>query len=218
MSPIFYEANLGVDAMRVVGVLCEGRTDYFLLQAVLLAIHPEIETQAIQPTRDALQPDKWGEAGWPKVREWCQARSHEDISDELESGGVDLLVLQVDADVCGSEDLPATPAELCKHIRTHWLDGVPRTSMVVCIPSLAIDTWLAAALDPTIDETERDPVGRLVQLGVLQAARPGERGPRKSQYAYRERAPALRVAAPTLRTRLPELDRFMTKLEALKPG
>lgn len=59
-------------------------------------------------------------------------------------------------------------------------------------------------------------MSHLVRLGVLDPIHPGEKMPRKNQYAYQQRASVLKTRAAALRPALTELDRFMGKLEALR--
>jgi hypothetical protein len=204
--------------MRV-GIVCEGRTDFFLLEQVVLAAFGPGDVVPLRPMRDALDDTRWTTAGWTQVRQWCEARGMIGIEDERTIGAYDAIVVQVDGDLCGRDGLPLDRPSLCQTIRHGWMGGTP-PGVVVCIPAQATDTWLAAALDPAIAasiEADNDPLAHLVRLGVLDPARPGEAAPRKNQYEYRARASALGKHAPTLRPHLSELDRFMTKLEALTP-
>lgn len=194
-----------------VRIVCEGRTDFTLIEQVVLAVFGPCEINPICPARDSL--GMWGPAGWTRVKQWCE-RGVEQIADEMVIAGIDVIVVQVDGDLCGREGLPGTPDDLCSHVKSEWLGGTPPPGVVICIPVPATDTWLAAALDPSVRETD-DPLVHLVLLGLLCEPPPGEK-PRKSEPAYRDHAGQLAAAAPTIRSTLPELDRLMIKLESVR--
>lgn len=192
--------------MRV-GIVCEGRTDFVLLEQVVLSVFGPCEVDALQPLRDNLDPSKWQSGGWTLVRAWCDQRDAERIADDMAIGGIDALVVHVDGDLCGRERLPADRHSLCTHIREAWLGGGPLPpGVVICIPAMATDTWLAAALHPgalPADlEADVDPLARLRALGVA-----------KTQYDYAAHAATLRARIPALRRALSELERFVSKLE-----
>lgn len=194
--------------MRV-GIVCEGRTDFILLEQVALAVFGPCVIDPLQPLRDQLDPHQWDRAGWTLVRQWCAGRGADGIADEMALGGIDALVVQVDGDLCGRDGLPAERAALCRVIRREWMgaDAVP-AGVVICIPAMSTDTWLAAALaaDPApAMEDDPAPVALLAGAGV-----------RKNQYDYRRHAPVLGARVPALRGVLSELDRFVEKLGALR--
>lgn len=197
-------------AVRV-GIVCEGRTDFAVLEQVVLAVFGPCEITTLQPMRDQLDATRWSEAGWTRVRSWCEDRGASGIADEMTIGEIEVLVIHVDGDVCGKEDLPRSRPDLCSHILNRWI-GPPSTppGVVICIPAMASDTWLAAALAPSLacPELEADPgvVDRLHDLGV-----------QKNQYDYGACAAKVRDAVPALREALPELERFVRKLEAFAP-
>lgn len=196
--------------MRV-GIVCEGRTDFILLEQVALAVFGPCVVDPLQPLRDQLDPARWDPAGWTLVKQWCEGRGAEGIVDEMALGGMDALVVQVDGDLCGRAGLPAERAALCRVIRRAWMGAeTALPGVVVCIPTMSTDTWLLAALsdDPIPAGIEGDPapVARLAALGV-----------QKNQYDYRRHAPALGARVPAIRGALSELDRFAGKLAALRP-
>lgn len=192
-------------------IVCEGRTDVLLIEQVILSVFGPCDINSIQPARDNL--GKWGTAGWTEVKRWCQ-RGVEEIADEMALAGIDVIVVHLDGDLCGNEGLPATPSDLCDHIKSEWLGGAPPHGLLICIPMQTTDTWLAAALDPSVSESD-DPLVHLVRLGLLLPAR-AEKKPRRSEPAYRHSANQLGAAAMRIRATLPELDRFMSKLEAMR--
>lgn len=194
--------------MRV-GIVCEGRTDFVLLEQIVVSVFGPCEVDPVQPMRDALRPGGWQEAGWTQVRAWCRARDADVIADEMTLGGLDAFVIQVDGDLCGREGLPATRPALCAHIRGDWLGGgVLPHGVVICIPAAATDTWLWAAVEsePLPDglEDEQRPTDRL-----------GEHGIGKNQHHYGSHAEVLGRRLPVIREALSELDRFLCKLEGV---
>lgn len=194
--------------MRV-GIVCEGRTDFVLLEQVALAVFGPCEIDPLQPLRDALDPRRWKAGGWTQVRAWCLARDAEQIADDMSMGAMDALVIQVDGDLCGREGLPRDRAALCAHIREGWLGGgrLP-PGVVICIPAMATDTWLAAALSA-------GPVSRDLEADPTPVVRLEARGVGKNQYDYASHAPRLRDRVPLIREALSELDRFVGKLERI---
>jgi hypothetical protein len=192
-----------------VRIVCEGRTDIPLLEQIALAVFGPCELNAICPQRDSL--GKWSHGGWGRVKEWCQ-RGVEQIADEMAIAGIDVVIVHVDGDMCGREGFPETAPELCDHVKSNWLRGTPPRGLVICVPMRATDTWLAAAIDPSVNESD-EPLSQLVRLGILQ---PHPDKPRKSMAVYQEHAHRLQDVANVIRSTLPELDRFMTKLEAIR--
>lgn len=97
---------------------------------------------------------------------------------------------------------------------SEWIGGPPPQGLLICVPMQSTDTWLAAALDPSVSESD-EPLAHLVRLGVLRPAR-AESKPRRSAPAYQAYASRLGAAVPKLRETLLALDRFMSKLEAVR--
>lgn len=195
--------------MRV-GVICEGRTDFILLEQVVLSVFGPCEIDALQPMRDRLNASGWRSGGWTLVKKWCEERGAEGIADDMELGAMDALVVQVDGDLCGREGLPSGREALCDHIKRTWIgEGTLPRGVVICIPAMATDTWLVAALcsDPIPVDLEGDqaPVGRLGQWGLS-----------KNQYHYGQHAERLRGRVSAIRGSLPELERFVGKLERVR--
>lgn len=141
------------------------------------------------------------------VKKWCEDRGAEGIADDMELGAMDVLVVQVDGDLCGREGLPSSREVLCELIKRKWIgEGTLPRGVVICIPAMATDTWLVAALcsDPIPVDLEDDqaPVGRLGQWGLS-----------KNQYDYSQHAERLRGRVAAIRGSLSELERFVGKLE-----
>jgi hypothetical protein len=192
-----------------IGIVCEGRTDFLLLEQVALAVFGPSEIRPLQPLRDRMASHRWSEAGWTQVERWCRERGPDGLADELEIGGLNVIIVQVDGDLCGRNGLPATRVALCAHIRAAWLgDGDLPSGVVICIPAMATDVWLVAALQDQPDgpslEAHPSPSDLLAGCGVS-----------KNQYDYRERASALGSKVTKLRSCLSELDRFVGKLQRI---
>jgi hypothetical protein len=162
-----------------VAVVAEGKTDAIVIEAALKALlgaRPFIWT-LLQP--EETRP-KLG-AGWCGVFKWCRevaARGFPSLEEDPTLTGFDLFVIHLDADVAGakyadggaavleiSDGLPELPCEApcppadasTTPLRTRlirWLgsndDVGPRT--VLCLPSKAIESWLAAAILPEMHE------------------------------------------------------------------
>jgi hypothetical protein len=154
-----------------VALIAEGPTDAIIIEAALKAVldRPFI-LQTLQPE---ATPGPVG-TGWCGVFKWCRAfaeRGAAGLEDDPTLPGFDLFVLHLDADVaeeCYAQGglaveeaarallpLPCTqpcppPAAAADEVRkrlVEWLglDQVgPRT--VVCLPSKAIESWLAAGV------------------------------------------------------------------------
>lgn len=192
-----------------VGIVCEGRTDFILLEQVVLAVLGPSEVRPLQPMRDTLEPSRWTEAGWTKVKLWCE-RGADTIDDELEIGALDLLILQIDGDLCGRDGLPASRPALCDHLKTQWIGPPgPSSKVVICIPAPATDAWLVAALEASPDgdslEQHVDVLDRLAAFGIA-----------KNQYDYLAHAGRLGEHVRSRSALLPELRRFVGKLEAAR--
>lgn len=88
--------------MKTIGIVCEGTTDYIILQSVIDTITGERnQYKAIQPERDASTHYL---NGWKGVWKWCQDYSEilvqymKDVQPAL-----DLIVVQLDGDVSRKE-------------------------------------------------------------------------------------------------------------------
>ncbi len=155
-----------------IGTVVEGPTDRLILTAVLRKILPgHPEDHRFLP----LQPSPtFGETGtgWKGVRKWCQeswqrtGSSLEAILSSTSGPTLDLLVIHVDADIIGANDLqdgfddpiPGVPAPcppigtnagVLRVVVTRWLarNDLPHP-VVLAIPAEDIETWIFAALFP----------------------------------------------------------------------
>jgi hypothetical protein len=155
-----------------IGTVVEGPTDRLMLKAIVRAICPgEHRFFDLQP---AGQSDTFGETGtgWKGVRRWCRESwkrsSLEDIVYADPSAPLDILIIQLDADIALELDLqdeideqivpvysPCPPiactAQNIKQIVAVWLqiplESLPR-QVIYAIPSQDMENWLFAALFP----------------------------------------------------------------------
>ncbi|HDK46208.1 MAG TPA: hypothetical protein ENG94_08035 [Actinobacteria bacterium] len=140
-------------------MICEGPTDRTVLEAVLDSYIDDYEPIAIQPPRDAADTEgrKRG-TGWKGVRAWCtsEVSSNKDgWSTLLEN--TDLLIIQLDADVAAEPQInrakPCPPAaDSANEVRgliLQWLglNALPG-NVVLCVPSMASETWALVSLFP----------------------------------------------------------------------
>lgn len=155
-----------------VALVAEGPTDAIVIEAALKALLPRSFVLTLLQPEPTLP--KLG-AGWGGVLRWCQdfaTRGHARLEDDPTLPGFDLFVVHVDADVaeCAYADVsgdianialesnwPALPNNVACPPPTGSVDimrtcvlswaklEAPGPRTVLCIPSKAIDTWLAAA-------------------------------------------------------------------------
>lgn len=158
-----------------IALVAEGPTDFLVIEAALKAILPRpFVLQLLQP--EATRPDLGN--GWGGVLKWCRdgcQRGYGALENDPTLALFDLLIIHLDADVadksyadCGDEieqaatqhgweplpcAVPCPPSqdtvEQLKSVLLSWL-GVAEAGdkTVLCIPSKAVESWLAAAVLP----------------------------------------------------------------------
>ena len=146
-------------------VVCEGPTDYRVIEAALAAILKggDFVLQRVQPPESLYggEAGPYG-GGWKGVRAWCQATQAEwgSIDQSRQASVADLLIVHLDAETAEEAEIscamPCPPAsatvELLKHVLLGWMGDVTIPSWVVfCIPSKDTDAWVLAALYPDDD-------------------------------------------------------------------
>lgn len=197
--------------MRV-GIVCEGATDFPVLEKVLEALLPnEWEITLLKPEQDQL--GRFEGFGWNKVRQWCTSMGRSLPILQRASLLHDLVIIQIDADI-RSQVQAKSNLEFCETIKSWLGSGVDLSGVIIVIPTQAIETWLLAAhraSNPKI-EGERHPANALVREGLLQMSDVGQ--PIKDVDRYRTLALALPGKLTSLRAVLPELQRFCEKVEA----
>jgi len=146
--------------MYSVALVCEGPADRAIIEAVLDHYLDDYEMLSIQPPTGLIGGDAgpFG-GGWKGVRRWCgsEVAAQGGLDQVAVLQNADLLVVQVDADVAEEDEISLArpcppPADGADEIRTlvlQWLDvaHVP-DKVVLCIPSMASETWALVALFP----------------------------------------------------------------------
>ena len=215
-----------------VALVAEGPTDAIVIEAALKAIlgRPFV-LQTLQP--EATRPTMG--TGWCGVFNWCRAfvkRGCAGLEDDPTLPGFDLFVVHVDADVAensyadGGPDVEVAARSLsalpCKRpcppaaaaadeVRmrlVEWLGLTqvgPRT--VVCVPSKAIEAWLAAGV---LRERHSLLDGIECNLGLERqlAALPLTERIRKAQREYRQRGSAVTTGWDRIRQACTQAERF----------
>lgn len=200
-----------------VGIICEGPTDFAVLEALALDLIDAQQCILLQPDFDRLRTgDSSAGGGWQNVRKFLQSSSVGLAIDKF-----DIVVIQVDASIrknlkklrassAGEPEL----ASLCDHVKGWAEDGLP-ASAVIALPREDIEAWLLAATTQVknVEENE-DPVVELSNRGIVGRRKDGTAD--KSAESYRQLSKALiRLAKERKeRARVPELDRFVSKLES----
>ena len=146
---------------RRAAVVCEGPSDFPILEAVIGTLWPEVEhITCLQPELDDVGTPLDRSAGWSEVRAWCEenaTRLHFLVSGDA-GPAIDLLVIAIDVDIAIQAriidppkhlDAYATP-RLCKTVKG-WL-GAPKRRLpgpiVIGLPAMATEAWAIAALYP----------------------------------------------------------------------
>jgi len=224
-----------------VALVAEGPTDAVVIEAALKALLPRpfVLTQLQpEPTRPKMG------AGWGGVLRWCldfATRGHARLEDDPSLPGFDLFVVHADADVVEgayadvSVDLenvatqrgwpalpigvPCPPASgsvgAVRGCLLSWAGlGAPGPKTVICVPSKAIDAWLAAA---TLDHGHALLAGLECNLNLDRqlAALPNAQRIKKTRREYLAHEKTITVAWPVVRQRCTQADRFSTDIAAV---
>jgi hypothetical protein len=205
--------------MRV-GIICEGSTDFVVLEALALDLLPASECVLLHPDFDKLQSsrDPAHAPGWQGVRKFLQSSGP-----ALALTVYDVIVIQVDASIRklkelrlprpADDDGPEPLDALYDHVKS-WAEGGLPGHAVIALPREELEAWLIAA-HTNLKEVEAiaDPARELARCGLI-----GMRNnkPFKEAETYRELAGALvKLARDTRKVRkLPELERYISKLRA----
>lgn len=225
-----------------IGLVAEGPTDGIVIEAALRAIlgRPFV-LQVIQP--EVTRPGVG--TGWCGVLKWCRefaARSCAGLEEDPTLPGFDLFVVHADADVadrsyadCGTSAehaaraLPPLPcsspcppahaaADAVRARLIEWL-GIkqlgPRT--VLCVPSKAIESWLAAGVlhsgHPLLNDLECN-LGLDGQLAAL----PKTQRLRKSQNEYRRHATSVTTQWARITQACTQAQRFQQETLGAMPA
>ncbi len=201
-------SNGSVPILRVV---CEGDTDFVVIEAALGHLLDDFVATMVQPERAKYAGNAYTEmgSGWKGVRKWCQQTRDEfgGVDSRLSRSlrGADAVIIHVDVDIASKDELdcvrPCPPAgDTADEVRAKvysWLGGGEGTTrLVLCVPSMSTETWVVAALYPGdrfVDDTieckdaEADLCGR--PGPKLVRRRRGRRGYQKDSTNFRDQAP-----------------------------
>ena len=224
-----------------VALVAEGPTDAIIIEAALKALlpHPFVLTPLQpEPTRPKLG------TGWGGVLRWClefASRGHSQIEEDPTLQGFDLFVIHLDADIAeGSyEDVSPEIARIAAQrgwpplpdmvqcppargsadaVRARLLAWTglqtPGPKTVLCVPSKAIDAWLASAVleasHGLLDGLECN-----LNLEAQLAALPLSGRVRKKPREYRAREKQISDAWAIVRQRCSQAERFSDEVAAV---
>jgi hypothetical protein len=206
--------------MRV-GIICEGSTDFTVIEALALDLLPANECVQLHPDFDKLQStrDPAHAPGWQGVRKFLQTSGP-----ALALPVYDVIVIQVDASIRKLAELKLPSLEedaaesesidlLYKHVEGWATIGLPE-SAIITLPREELEAWLVAAHTNLKDvEALKDPAGELASRSLI-GMKKGK--PDKDATVYRTLAgPLVQLARDTKKVRkIPELERFVGRLRA----
>jgi hypothetical protein len=225
-----------------VALVAEGPTDAIVIEAALKALLPRpFVLTLLQP--EETRP-KLG-TGWGGVLKWClefAARGSDRLEDDPTLPGFDLFVVHVDADVAGKRyadvgpeiaslagerawpTLPATApcppasdsADAVRACLLAWAGiTAPGPKTVLCVPSKAIEAWLAAAILPP-DHALQSGLECNLNLEAQLKALPKQQRIKKTAREYRNRAGTVAATWPQVRRRCTQAERFSEDVEAVR--
>lgn len=176
--------------MKKIYFVTEGLTDRMILESLIdhWLNGEEYIPRYIQPPSsdyaDGLDSNL--SEGWKGVRDWCSGRRMIGAAGRDEAvRHADCLIIHLDADVAYETEFksprytgPCPPAEIgCEWIRDHlvsFFGGVLPESVVLCVPSQDIESWVLCALHPEIAD-QNSPIECKRQPGRLLVQRPPHR-------------------------------------------
>lgn len=223
-----------------VALVAEGPTDAVVIEAALKALLPGpfvLNTLQPEPTRPKLG------TGWGGVLRWClefAARGRVRLEDDPTLPGFDLFVVHIDADVAEkkyadvSDEVaklaeergwptlpnatecppPSGSADAIRACVLSWsgmAEPGPRT--VLCVPSEAVEAWLAAAVLDAGHALQKDLECNLNVEARLKALPVAQRI-KKTLRDYRDRERTITEAWATVRNRCTQAERFSVDVVA----
>lgn len=222
---------------EAVQVVCEGVTDFIVIEAAVKALFPGkgIVLTMIQPdTSEVFRTLGSHGGGWKGVRSWCK----QVLPLFGLSAAPKALILHVDADVADDPEVAcaqncppasATTTALKQFVTRDWCAGSVPKQVVFCTPSKNSEAWVLQALYPT-DKEVRAGIECRPKPEMLLAGKPAaERMVRKkisdqsgrmvTKYKkdparYRERQSDITAKWPAVRTGCSEADLFSRELIA----
>lgn len=211
-----------------VQVVCEGDTDFVVIEAATKALFPtkSIVLTMIQPdTSLAFTLGEHG-GGWKGVRSWCK----QVLPLFGLNAGPKALILHVDADVaddpevnCAQKCPPATATTtaLRQFVIREWCAGAVPRQTIFCTPSMNIEAWVLQALYPSDKEVKAGIECRKKPETLLSGKPSLERMVRrkgdkykKDTAKYRERQAEISEKWASVRTGCTEAERFSQDLVA----
>lgn len=215
--------------MYNIAVVCEGPSDYYILETLLFALCPEVEEiQCLQPPLDCVGKPLDRTGGWSAVKQWCELNGP--VLAELISGEygppLDALVIVLDVDIAiaaGIEDPPKTldvyaTRRLCGVVKV-WLRAAGRRriphQVIIAIPAMAIEAWVIAVLFPRQKNPERLPSPTAFLVDKDRLTRNEEGKIIKPRLTYEGFGQHLATNIHRLRKRCAEANRFAEKIEKL---
>lgn len=217
--------------MAVLGIVCEGQSDFAILDRVLRKLWPDVDdVLLLQPILDSLGHAQ-GRSGASGVQAWCERNANKlpTVIDPGIGPPLDLLVVALDADAAiasGVEDPPASlsaydASRLCKTMRG-WLGKPLPRQLIITIPAMAIEAWVVAALykQPAKPETLLVPAKVLVEKGRLVMDKRPKRQHKviKPPAVYRELAQQVAAKWARVKKACGEAARFDRKIAAVRKG
>lgn len=201
------------------GIVAEGKTDVYILEAILKRMRPDLEVDRIQPEYHDFSHE-FGGGGWGRVKRWCQLDAVDlDAYMNLITPRLDLLVIHVDADIADDLNLHLrcrSAARFAGAVRGQvrgWCRPPIPDNVVFAVPCLRIETWIHAALarrpldnlecNPAVDEA-------LADMGLQSRGRHRKRTEKYRRASRRVAANFDRVAH-----RCSEARRFQQRLETI---
>jgi hypothetical protein len=220
-----------------VHVVCEGETDFIVIEAAMTALFPgaNIVLTLIHPdTSEAFRTLGDHGGGWNGVRNWCQRiLPLFGISSKPKA-----LILHVDADVADDPEVhcaqvcpppSATTTALRAFVAKEWCAGSVPEPLVFCTPSKNIEAWVLQALYPSDKEVKagiecrlkpekllagKPAAERMVRLKESEKAGRKTRKYKKDPAKYRARQSDITAKWSTVRAGCSEADRFSKDLLA----
>jgi hypothetical protein len=219
--------------VRQFSVVCEGPSDYCVIEAVLVAVFGDVDfiLQRIQPLESLYGGDAgpYG-GGWKGVRAWCEATRDKWGSVGASRAGItgDILIIHIDADVAGEPEIncaqPCPPADpTVRNLRAEMLGWLGNATVpdwiVLCTPSKDMDAWVLTALypnDPWVSRNIECRLGSAVRLRNKPEKLVRQRGGRiqKLAPAYKVVGRRITDAWPRVKARCSEANRFDVELRA----
>jgi hypothetical protein len=235
------------DPLRVAFVV-EGPTDYAILEELVRRFlgDRDFVPQILQPEMsEAFKITPGSEGGWPGVCRWCvqvREQSDGDLANNPLFIFHDILIIQLDADVAAFRytdgripdpcpnratlpfEEPCPPASAAanrlREIVLLWLgESVVPPRTLFCIPSKALEAWVAAGLFPNDAPVREDDFECRPEPDSILRGKPKARrlvsGNKKNVRKYGEFAPVFAENWDFVKTRCVEAGRFEADFFAL---